>query len=151
MNPVQGGRAAARWAEWMVRWRWAVLLLTLIAVAVLGSGVRFLSFTNDYRVFFSKENPSLTAFENLQDTYTRNDNVLIMLLPRSGTVFDRHVLQAVRELTEKAWQVPYSSRVDSLTNFQHTWADGDDLMVEDLVDDPAALSDADLERIRDIA
>ena len=151
MNHARGGRAAERWAEWMVRWRWAVLLLTLIAVAVLGSGARFLSFTNDYRVFFSKENPSLTAFENLQDTYTRNDNVLIMLLPRSGTVFDRHVLQAVKELTEKAWQVPYSSRVDSLTNFQHTWADGDDLMVEDLVDDPAALSDADLERIRDIA
>ena len=32
----------------------------------------------------------------------------------------------IEETTEKAWQVPYSNRVDSITNFQHTEAEEDD-------------------------
>jgi hypothetical protein len=42
-------------------------------------------------------------------------------------------------------------RVDSITNFQHTEAEGDDLLVGDLIEDPGALSREDLERARRIA
>ncbi len=125
-----------KYARWILRWRWLVIVLSFLSVAVLASGGRFLTLTNDYRVFFSKENPQLTAFENLQDTYTKTDNVLIMLLPKKGRVIDREVLTAVAELTEQAWQVPYSIRVDSITNFQHTHAEEDDLIVEDLFEAP---------------
>jgi hypothetical protein len=118
---------------------------------MLASGGRFLSFTNDYRVFFSKENPYLEAFENLQDTYTKNDNVLIMLMPRSGDVFTPSTLKAVVELTDRAWQTPFSTRVDSLSNFQHTYAEGDDLVVADLVEDPDKLDQAGLNAIREVA
>ena len=65
----------------------------------------------------------------------------------------RETLKAVVRLTSKemAWQIPFSIRVDSISNFQHTEAKGDDLSVHDLVRDPDKLSDADLKRIRDIA
>ena len=43
-------------------------------------------------------------------------------------------------LTEAAWKIPYAIRVDSVTNFQHSWADGDDLTVEDLIRNGASLS-----------
>ncbi len=139
------------YAEWLLRWRWLVIIVSVLSVVLLGSGGRFLSLTNDYRVFFSKENPQLTAFENLQDTYTKTDNVLIMLLPKQGSVISKPVLTAVAELTEAAWQVPYSIRVDSITNFQHTYAEGDDLVVEDLFEDPQSMSDDELSRRGDIA
>ncbi len=48
-------------------------------------------------------------------------------------MFTPRVLALVRDLTEDAWQIPNSTRVDGITNFQHTWADGDELIVEDLV------------------
>jgi hypothetical protein len=140
-----------RYAEWIVRLRWLIIIATLLAVGALASGGRFLAFTNDYRVFFSDENPQLTAFENLQDTYTKNDNILIMLQPKGGDVFTQQVLQAVVELTEQGWQVPYSTRVDSISNFQHTSAEGDDMLVEDLVYQPDTLDADGLARIRDIA
>ncbi len=139
------------YAEWLLRWRWLVIIVSVLSVVLLGSGGRFLSLTNDYRVFFSKENPQLTAFENLQDTYTKTDNVLIMLLPKQGSVISKPVLTAVAELTEAAWQVPYSIRVDSITNFQHTHAEADDLVVEDLFEDPQSMSDDELSRRGDIA
>ena len=37
-------------------------------------------------------------------------------------------------MTEKAWLLPFATRVDSITNFQHTRATEDDLIVDDLVD-----------------
>ena len=135
----------------MVRWRYAVLLVTILLVAVAASGARFLTFKTDYRVFFSEDNPQLLAFEELQNTYTKTDNVLIVLAPKDGNVFTRETLASVATLTKAAWQLPYSLRVDSLTNYQHTRAEGDDLIVADLVPDPSLLGPEELHAIREIA
>ena len=139
------------WAEGVLRYKWLVIIGSVLAVLGLASGVRFLSFTNDYRVFFSKENPQLLAFENLQDTYSRNDNVMIVLAPKDGKVFTPNVLRAVEWLTEQAWQTPFSTRVDSITNFQNTHAEGDDLIVEDLVYADDELTPQKIARVKDIA
>lgn len=138
-------------ADRLVAWRWIAFFSVLALVAAAASGARFLAFSNDYRIFFSAENPQLVAFENLQNTYTKSDNVLFVVAPADGNVYSVETLQAIEWLTEQAWQIPYSIRVDSLSNFQHTRADGDDLVVEDLVRDAANLSAAELQRIRRIA
>lgn len=139
------------YTNWLIRFRWVAMVLTVIAVTALASGGRFLSFTNDYTAFFGDNNPQLKAFESLQDTYAKNDNVLIMLEPEDGEVFTQRTLQAVAELTENAWQTPYSSRVDSVTNYQYTTAEEDDLLVEDLVEDPKGIEPSDMERLKAIA
>jgi len=87
----------------------------------------------DNRVFFGKDNPQLQALEALENTYSKTDNVFIALSPKEGTLASPTALTAVRELTEAGWKVPYSNRVDSLSNFQLTQADGDDLLVTDLI------------------
>ena len=45
----------------------------------------------------------------------------------------REALGAIEELTEAAWRTPYSSRVNSLTNYTHSEALEDDLVVAPLV------------------
>ena len=140
-----------RYAESIVRYRWLVIIATIALTMLLGSGGKNLEFTNDYRVFFSEGNPQLDAFESMQDTYTKNDNVLIMLEPKDGNAFTPETLAAVVELTEESWQIPYSIRVDSISNFQYTYAEEDDLTVEDLVFEPELLSGDDLQKIRSIA
>lgn len=139
------------YGEWVIRYRWIIIIATLFVFVAVGSGARFIHFSNNYRVFFGKDNPQLKSFDLLENTYTKNDNVLIVLAPRDGHVFTPKTLLAVKELTHQAWQVPYSQRVESVTNFQHSWADNDDLVVEDLVRNPESLSDADLKRIKNIA
>jgi predicted RND superfamily exporter protein len=139
------------YAEWVVRWRYLILVLSLLLVAMAAGGLRFITFKTDYRVFFSDDNPQLQAFEQLQNTYTKTDNVLFVLAPRDGRVFSRETLASILRLTEASWQIPYSIRVDSLTNYQHTEADGDDLIVADLVPDPSQLDASALQRIHDIA
>ena len=138
-----------RYARWIVRQRWAVLIVVLLATAAAAAGVPKIDLATDYRVFFSPDNPDLAAYEAVENIYTKNDNVLFALRPRSGDVFTPELLETMRALTEDAWQIPYSTRVDGLTNFQHTWADGDDLIVEDLVGPGAITADV-VARARDV-
>ncbi|MFC1742486.1 RND family transporter [Candidatus Riflebacteria bacterium] len=137
--------------KWVVKNRWWFIIATLLLVFVTASGTRFLTINNDNRVFFSKKNPQLVALEALENTYTKNQNVLFILAPKNGEVFSRETLKAVEELTQASWKIPYSSRVDSVSNFQYSRADEDELIVEDLVLDADRLSNADLKRIKNIA
>ena len=140
-----------KYGDWVFRFRWPIIIMTVMVVLTAASGGRFLKFSSNYRVYFSQDNPQMNAFDTLQNTYTKNDNVMIGIAPKSGEVFTRDTLAFVEEVTKAAWQIPYSTRVDSITNFQHTWADGDDLVVEDLFLDPPTLSDSELERREQIA
>ncbi len=140
-----------KYTEWILKWRYLVVVLSILGVFALAKGAANLEFTNDYRVFFSEDNPQLNAFENLQDTYTKNDNVLFVISPKDGNVFSKTTLKAVQDITEQSWQIPFSIRVDSVTNFQHTYAEEDDLIVSDLVENIDELSANDLENIKNIA
>jgi len=138
-------------AQWVIKRRWWLIAATLLIAAAAGYGIHDLTFNNDLRVFFSKENPQLQALETLENTYNKIDNIYFVLAPKDSNVFTRKTLAAIEDITKSAWQIPYSSRVDSITNFQHTRSAGDELIVEDLVREARSLSDTDLERIRAIA
>ena len=139
------------YTRWIIRWRYLVVLVTIALTFAAASGGQFLGFSNDYRMFFGDENPQLLAFEKMQATFNKNDNVLFVVTPKSGKVFTRETLAVIKDLTEEAWQTPYSTRVDSITNHQHTTAEDDDLIVDDLVVDPDSLSDSDILKIQSIA
>ena len=136
------------WGKWVLRYRWWIIALTVVLVLGAAAGTRFLTFNNDLRVFFSREDPQLQALEALENTYNRIDNVLFVIAPKDGDVFTGETLAAIEELTEASWQIPYSNRVDSITNFQYTRAEGDELIVEPLVQNAADLTEADIRRIR---
>ena len=135
----------------VIRWRWGIILGSVVALLLIASGARFLGFDNSYKVFFKPDNPQLMAFDALQNTYTKSDNVLFAFAPKDGNVFTPDTLVAIQELTAAAWKIPYSTRVDSITNYQHTEAQGDDLTVSDLVADPRLLTPDQIAKIRDIA
>ncbi len=138
-------------AQALVRKRWLFMLMSLVLVGLLASGGRFIGFASDYEVWFSKDNPQLQDFLTIQKTYNKSDNVVILLAPKDGNVFTAKTLASVEWLTKQAWQIPFSTRVDSLSNFQHTYAKGDNLVVADLVKGAGNLTDAELLKIKKIA
>jgi len=128
-----------------------VILICLTFTILAGMGAQKLEFKNDYRVFFSEENPQLTAFESMQKIYAKSDNVSFVVVPKDGNVFTQQHLSALKDLTKASWQVPYSTRVDSVTNFQYTFAEEDDMIVEDLVMSTKNLTSDKLDEIKQIA
>jgi uncharacterized protein len=139
------------YAAWIFRFRWLVIAISVVVVAAFGYGATYLRINPDSRLFFSPDSPELKALENLENTYSKTNSVVIILLPRSGNVFTRDTLSAVAEATTKALQIPYAVRADSITNYKYSSGKGDDFIVNDLVPDPESLTDADLQAIRDKA
>ncbi|OIQ19292.1 MAG: RND transporter [Flavobacterium sp. MedPE-SWcel] len=141
---------ARQWAEFVIKKKWYVLIASILLVMGLASQGN-MEFDGDYHVFFSKSNPELEAFDALQDKYTKDDNVILALAPKNGNVFTKANLTAIEELTTEAWNTPYSSRVDALTNFQYTRAVEDDLYVDDLSYETSLKSDMEIAKIRKVA
>ncbi|MEM9619018.1 MAG: MMPL family transporter [Pseudomonadota bacterium] len=128
-------------ATWVIRLRWIVILAAIAGAVYVGQNAQKLEYSNNYRTFFSEDNPELKNFEEFQATYTKSDNFLFVFVPKDDTkVFTNRNLEAIGQLTEEAWRLPFATRVDSITNFQYTYAIGDELIVEDLVPEPGATS-----------
>ncbi|MCG8668838.1 MAG: MMPL family transporter [Pseudomonadales bacterium] len=128
-----------------------ITLATIILVAVAVPGLLHMGLKTDYRVFFSEDDPYLTNLDSLTDTYTSSDNIIFILAPKDKNVFSHSALQQQIEMTEEAWTLEYSTRTDSLINFQHAEADEDSLSMRYLVPEEAELTDSAIQDIRGIA
>ncbi|EPH6783915.1 efflux RND transporter permease subunit [Vibrio vulnificus] len=133
------------------RFSFWTLIISLIAIVATAMGAKNLYFRGDYNIFFDGSNAQLQAFDEIQTTFAKTDNIALVLAPKSGDVFDQRTLTQIQEMTEQAWQVPYSSRVDSLANYQHTEAVDDDLLVEDLLYQSYPLTAERIAKVRTIA
>ncbi|WP_111976828.1 efflux RND transporter permease subunit [Algibacillus agarilyticus] len=118
---------------WVHKQRWALLILSIILVSFVGAGAKNLVQTADYKVYFESNDKDLLASEALSNSYSKSDNILFVIAPKSGNIFSQKTLTLLANLTESSWQIPYSTRVDSIINYQHSYAEGDDLIIEDLV------------------
>ncbi len=131
---------ATTWAEWVIRHRWLTIFISLVIVGFIFSHAKNLDFATNYRTFFSEQNPDLITFEEFQKTYTKNDNFLFVIQSNDERRFDGKLSEIAERITKESWKIPYAIRVDSVPNFQYTWADGDDLTVEDLIKNGSQLS-----------
>ncbi|HHC6808700.1 TPA: RND family transporter [Vibrio parahaemolyticus] len=128
-----------------------VLLATIFLIIVATIGGKNLYFRGDYDIFFDGTNKQLLAFDEIQTTFAKTDNLAIVIAPEDGDIFTPQILSLIQKITVDAWQVPYSSRVDSIANYQHTEAFDDDLLVEDLLYSEYELTPERISKVKSIA
>ena len=93
-----------QYGEFITRRPFLVIVISLIAAFAAVFGAQHLRFTNDYRYFFSKENPYLTAFEELERTYSSPDTIIYVYQPKDGSAATSpEALNLAWELTEAGW------------------------------------------------
>ncbi|HCG6313527.1 TPA: MMPL family transporter [Vibrio parahaemolyticus] len=128
-----------------------VLLATIFLIIVATIGGKNLYFRGDYDIFFDGTNKQLLAFDEIQTTFAKTDNLAIVIAPEDGDIFTPQTLSLIQKITVDAWQVPYSSRVDSIANYQHTEAFDDELLVEDLLYSEYELTPERTSKVKSIA
>ncbi|EKM25226.1 efflux RND transporter permease subunit [Vibrio sp. HENC-03] len=143
-SSVQWGKIPTKYSIW-------VLLATVLLVVIATIGGKNLYFRGDYNIFFDGTNKQLLAFDEIQTTFAKTDNLAIVVAPASNDVFTPEILQLIQSLTVDSWQVPYSSRVDSIANYQHTEAFEDDLLVEGLLYEDYELTPQRIAKVKSIA
>ncbi|MEM7545461.1 MAG: outer membrane lipoprotein-sorting protein [Pseudomonadota bacterium] len=137
----KGSGLNARLADFIVRtrWLWLVMALLLAGVSVMRID-RIVPIDPDARIFFDPANPDRQRLDQFEAMFSKDDNMVILVEPMDGKVFTPETLSAIGRLTDDAWLLPFVRRVNSLTNFQHTYADGDEMIVRDLIVDPNAVT-----------
>lgn len=135
----------------LLNFRWILITLSMVFVIAFGFGMQNLSFTNTYESQFGEGNPQLLAYRQLTSNYDETDNILIAISPKSGNIFTQDMLSLTAELTDLAWKAPFSTRVDSLTNYVYTFSQDDDLVSEALFEHVSTLSDDEIKRRSGIA
>lgn len=136
--------------NWLLRWHKPIVVVSVVATLALGFCVSRLTFTNELRAYFSEDNPQLAAFDALEATYDKQETLNFVVVAKNADLFNDNTLTLVWELTELGWQAPYSNRVSSIANYQHTTGTGDELVVEPLIAHPDALTQSAITRIREV-
>ncbi len=130
----------------------AMILFAFHGALDLKTGEWKIPFKSDYKTFFDKDNKQLNDFLDLQKIYSKSDNVAVIVAPKDGNVFTKETLTAIWELTNDAWiEVTYNSRVDSISNYQYSYAVEDDLIIEDLILEAEMLDDEMIARTKRVA
>ncbi len=135
----------------IIEFKWLILVACLAFVGVAAMGAKNLTFKSDYKTFFNEDNKQLKEFLDLQKIYSKSDNVAIIVAPKDKNVFSKEALTAIWELTNESWLVTYNSRVDSISNFQYSYAEEDDLIIEDLILEADDLDEASIARTKRVA
>ena len=130
-----------RFADFVVTNRIKVAVVTLLLAFGVFAGIPNLKLDTDGRVFMAADNPDKVRLDRFEQEFAKDDNLAIIIVPADGEVFTPRTLGAIGALTEDLWNLPYVRLVNSVTRFQNTYADGDMMVVEDLVPDPSLVTD----------
>ncbi|NNJ72611.1 MAG: MMPL family transporter [Enterobacterales bacterium] len=109
-----------------------IMLAALMFLCVLSlPSVTELRLSNDFRVYFSETNPELSAYEQFEEDFTSHDSLVLMVLlnapDQSWLMPKYHPL--IEEMEAAIWQLPTIHRVNALSNYQYTQAEGDTITV----------------------
>ena len=106
-------------------------LLSFFVFLVCAVGLPRLSINADTRVFFAKDNENRRALDLFEARYAPGVNLLIVLHAPEGDLFTEERLRAVEAVTDAAWRLPYSIRVESIANAAHIGSDAVGVVISD--------------------
>ena len=103
-------------ANKIMEFRIILIILSFIILFISVSGIKFIKFSPDIDNFFPENHSTVVAHNEVEDTFTTTDNLIIAIGAKEGTIFQPRTLDLIEKLTEQAWTIPHSIRVDSLSN-----------------------------------
>ncbi len=137
--------------DWIVDHPKSILTTTILIVLAFAIGLKNLSISNDFRVYLSKDNPQLLAFESFESNYVKSDSATLVVTATKDDLFTHNGLMLIEQLTEQAWLVDSAYRVSSLSNYQYSQSQQDEITTDYLIEDASKLSYEEVANIRQIA
>ena len=108
--------------DWQLNYRrlitekpYMMFFLGLVFTIIFGMGLKGLSQNPDNRIFFSDDDPNLVALETLENTYTKNDNLLLKwlkqryMIGQNSSFFIEVLMTAYNPLVEQTDSTPFEA------------------------------------------
>jgi len=154
-SPSGGGWRAAiergfeAWGFFVCRWRWPVLVTSLLVTAICASFVPGVTVDNSTEALLLSDDPEVVTYNAFRDEFSRDDRILVAV--EAPDLFGAAFLERLRALHRAIEaEVPYIEEVESLVNARLVRGVGDELIVGELLEDWPD-SEADRERARALA
>ncbi len=135
----------------LLRYRVINFIFSVLLLVFALAGFQYFKFDGSARAFFDKDYQPYLDLELIEEKYGKESRIFIMLENTSGDVFSPELMDIQANMTEQARLLPYIVRVDSLSNFLHTYANDDELIVEALFESDINYSEQQRQRIQAIA
>ena len=135
-------------ADLVIRRRVLLITFGFIIAICFAVGMGNLKFETDGRVFFDENNPDRIALDKFEAEYSKDDSMIMIISPKNGKIFTKETLNFIGQLTADSWLLPYVRTVNSLTNFQSSYSENDDLIVSDLIPDIENISTQDIKKAK---
>lgn len=106
-----------------------VFIFSLIIFGSLAPGLKHFKEKYDIRVWFRETDPLIETLNVFERQFGNDESVVIVLHSPEG-IFKPKVAETLREITDQMWKVSEVIRVDSLSNYNYTYAEDDDIIIE---------------------
>ena len=126
----------------IIYYRTISIFFSIALFLLLLRGVTELTFNPDMDTFFPESHPATSLNSEIDETFIPTDNIIIAINSKENSIFSKETLSVIENLTEKSWTVPYSVRVDSLTNYSYIRSVDDDLLVEPFIENSLMLDNS---------
>ena len=124
--------AFGTWSRVVVRYRWVAILLVLAATAGLATRIPLMEVETSTDDYLRDGDPEKIAYNEFRDQFGRDQVIFVVVEPPE--IFDLAFLEWLRDLHEALEEeVPYVYDVSSLVNIRSIYAEGDTLVVDDLL------------------
>jgi hypothetical protein len=133
------------------RFRWLVIASSILLFVFAANGLGRITIASDYKSFLNPNYEGLVQLNKVEAIFTENNRMMVAIAPPHETIFTAKTIAMLQDITEQAWLLPYATRVDSIVNYQHTRADGDDLYVGSFFPDDKPITQAMLEVARTVS
>ncbi len=117
-------------------WRHPIVTILVVLVGIGGLAIKLpqIAFENDVDRYLEQGDPVRVAYDRLREQFGRDDMLYIAITPPS--VFDAGFLETLRALHERLEdELPWVEEVQSLVNARQTRGEGDQLIVDELLED----------------
>jgi predicted RND superfamily exporter protein len=126
--------AFEHWGHRVHRRPWLTLLLSLLAVGALASQIPRLEIDTSSEVFLEPDDPARVQYDIFREQFG-NEEVAVVAI-RTHEVFEFEILERLRLLHDALEEeVPHLEEVTSLVNVRNTYGVGDELRVDDFLED----------------
>jgi len=122
------------WTRWILRRRWLVIGSVLALAFAMASGVSRIEVDLTFENFLHPNDPARLAYDAYREAFGREDAIVVAIGP--ADIFSLSFLERLRSFhRDIEREVPHVDEVTSLVNARNTRGEGDELIVEDLLED----------------
>ncbi len=122
------------WSEFVVRFRWLVLIATLIITPLIVYQIKHGWMDLSIESYLPQDDLAVQNYNEFRNTYGYDNPGMLSIYIPDG-VFTLEALGKIKALHEAIdKRVPYVNEITSLVNVRHTRGDDDTLHVDDLIE-----------------